>query len=91
MSESAGLLTFGLVIGTIFGLVLAVVLSRLATKVRGLARLFGRDVQARRLAELEKENAKLARRLQDKDEYIRKAMESLAQDSADKEEAPSAD
>jgi len=85
MTDSASILTYGLIIGFVFGIVVTVVFSRLAGKVRGIGRLFGRDVQARRLAELEKENTALTRRLEDKDEYIRKAMESLVE----QEEPPS--
>lgn len=81
MSESASTLTYGLVIGTVFGIVLMLLLSQLAGKVRGLGRLFGRDVQARRIAELEKDNAVLQRRLEEKDVAIRKAMESMVQEA----------
>ncbi|HPQ68421.1 MAG TPA: hypothetical protein PKW95_04800 [bacterium] len=81
MSDSANLLVFGLVIGTVFGLTAAVLLSRLARRVSALGRFFGYDQQARKLASLEKENATLKRRLAEKDHYIRKAMESLAVDA----------
>ncbi|MHA1569980.1 MAG: hypothetical protein ACTSXZ_10955, partial [Alphaproteobacteria bacterium] len=72
-------------IGIVFGIVLSVLLSRLADKVRGLGRLFGRDAQARRLAQLEKENAGLQRRLQEKDDNIRRAMESMVKEAGGKE------
>jgi len=81
MSESATTLTYGLIIGTVFGIALTILLGRLAGKVRGLGRLFGRDAQARRLAELEKENVMLKRRLEEKDGMIRKAMESMVQET----------
>lgn len=79
MSESASTLTYGLIIGTVFGITLSFLLARLAGRVKGLAKLFGRDVQARRVAELEKENTTLTRRLEEKDDYIRRAMASLAE------------
>jgi len=77
MSEGASNLTYGLIIGTVFGLALSMLFYRLAGKVRALGRLFGRDAQTKQLAELQKENESLRRRIEEKDGYIRKAMESM--------------
>ncbi len=73
--------------GLVVGLALAIVLSRVAGSVRGLSSVFGRDPMMRKIRDLEKELAKsrddcssMSKRLQEKDELIRKAMASLAKD-----------
>lgn len=73
--------------GLVVGLALAIVLSRVAGGVRGLSSVFGRDPLMRKIRDLEKElarsrdeGASMAKRLQEKDELIRKAMASLAKD-----------
>lgn len=60
----------GLVIGTFFGLAIAMVLSRLAGSFQFLAGMFGFSDEKKKIKELE-------RRVAEKDKYIKKALEAF--------------
>ena len=60
----------GLSVGTAFGLAIAIILSRLAGSVRVVGRLFGFSDDRRKVSQL-------TRRLEEKDRYIKKAIESF--------------
>ena len=73
----------GLVIGTVFGLALAILLSRAAGSMRFVAGLFGFSDDRKKVRELE-------RRLADKDRYIKKAVASFAKETG-RQQTPSGD
>ncbi len=77
----------GFVAGLIVGLALAIIVARLSQSVRWLSGIFGRDPMVKKLRETEKqlrqaqfEAAESQKRLEEKDEFIKKAMASLAQE-----------
>jgi gas vesicle protein len=79
---------FGFIVGLIVGLALALIVARLGQSVRWLSSLFGRDPMLKKLRETEKrlrevesEAADGKKRLEEKDEFIRKAMASMADDA----------
>lgn len=60
----------GLIIGTTFGLAIAIILSRLAGSLRVVSGLFGFSDEKKKIKDLEW-------RLAEKDKYIKKAIESF--------------
>ena len=60
----------GLIIGTTFGLAIAVIMSRLAGSFRFVSGLFGFSDERKKIKDLEW-------RLAEKDKYIKKAIESF--------------
>lgn len=70
-----------LIVGTVFGLALAVLLSRAAGSIKWIAGLFGYSDDRKKIRELE-------RRLEDKDRYIKKAIDAFKKESNKEFEGP---
>jgi len=68
----------GLAVGTVFGLAIAIVLARLAGSAQWIAGLLGFSQDRRKVRELEK-------RLEEKDRYIRRAVEAFKAESGNKD------
>ncbi|MCB9487912.1 MAG: hypothetical protein H6684_04185 [Deltaproteobacteria bacterium] len=86
--------TFGLFLGILCGLAIAIVFGRLATSFRGLSKVIGRDPvlselrdTKKKLVQADKDVAAMQKRLDDKDAAIRKAMSTMAEEAAKKAKA----
>jgi hypothetical protein len=66
----------GLIVGSVFGIALSIILTRVAGSVRWVTGLFGFSDETKKIKDLE-------RRVAEKDRYIKKAIEAFTEEGGE--------